>query len=261
MGVRMFKPKTLAEVYCLTNLQEASLNAIKRKNRLLYSGGASTSMFIPQPDVNQNTKPLLALPQNKPTPAYKLNNRKQLTQKEYEDKRAKNLFFYYDQKYAPGHKCHGQLRTKGGNHLESRNSLNALNGVSSYKTLRIRGCSIKSTCPLAVAVGDGFNTLSNSKCKKFKWQVQGVEFCLDVMFLKLGGYEMVFGIQWLSTLGDIKFNFKDLSKVVRQGNKAELSSMQLCVYPEPTIQLWSMEGVNQDMPPELFKVETPLKRH
>ncbi|GJY52038.1 putative mitochondrial protein [Tanacetum coccineum] len=31
MGVRMFKPKTLANAYCLTNLQEATLNVVKKK--------------------------------------------------------------------------------------------------------------------------------------------------------------------------------------------------------------------------------------
>ena len=33
MAVRMFKPKSLADAYSLTNLQEATLNAIKKKNR------------------------------------------------------------------------------------------------------------------------------------------------------------------------------------------------------------------------------------
>ncbi|GJT36493.1 hypothetical protein Tco_0926912 [Tanacetum coccineum] len=47
MGVRMFKPKTLAEVYCLTNLQEASLNVTKRKNRLLYNEGATPGHKCP----------------------------------------------------------------------------------------------------------------------------------------------------------------------------------------------------------------------
>ncbi|GJZ02018.1 hypothetical protein Tco_0519979 [Tanacetum coccineum] len=83
-------------------------------------------------------------------------------------------------------------------------------------------------------------------------------------------------VNWLSTLGDSKFNFKDLkmefvdkgrkmtligtqktnmewmsgkeqSKVVRQGNHAKLSSMQLCAYPEPTIQLWNIEGLTEEM--------------
>ncbi|GKD06163.1 putative mitochondrial protein [Tanacetum coccineum] len=32
MWVRMFRPKTLVDAYCLTNLQEATLNAVKKKN-------------------------------------------------------------------------------------------------------------------------------------------------------------------------------------------------------------------------------------
>nr|GEW17017.1 hypothetical protein [Tanacetum cinerariifolium] len=82
---------------------------------------------------------------------------------ECKDKRAKNLCFYCDQKYAPDHKCLGQLYSlvvlteeedEGGNMdkfecLEEEQieefirsleiSLNALNGIISYKTLRIEG--------------------------------------------------------------------------------------------------------------------------
>ncbi|GJX62542.1 reverse transcriptase [Tanacetum coccineum] len=36
MGVRMFKLKTLADAYCLTNLQEATLNAVKKKGRSAF---------------------------------------------------------------------------------------------------------------------------------------------------------------------------------------------------------------------------------
>nr|GEX80711.1 gypsy/Ty3 retroelement polyprotein [Tanacetum cinerariifolium] len=39
MGVRMFKPRTLTDAYCLTNLQEATLNAVKKKNRLVFNMG------------------------------------------------------------------------------------------------------------------------------------------------------------------------------------------------------------------------------
>ncbi|GKG37121.1 hypothetical protein Tco_0447294, partial [Tanacetum coccineum] len=82
--------------------------------------------------------------------------------------------------------------------------------------------------------------------------------------LPLSGCEIVLGIQWLSTLGDMQCNFKKLimkfnhkgrQLVLRamnnthvhwmQGNKGmlkhvELSSMDLCVYP---VQLCQMENV------------------
>ena len=115
---------------------------------------------------------------------------------------------------------------------EPQISLNALTGVHNYRTMRIKGtvgkhkihilvdsgsthnfvdvnvakklgCKIISTCPLAITVGDGYKTASNSVCKNFKWQLHGVESCSDVMLLKLGGCEMVLGIQWLEALGVI----------------------------------------------------------
>nr|GEV81617.1 hypothetical protein [Tanacetum cinerariifolium] len=43
MEVMMFKPRTLADAYFLTNMQEATLNAIKKKNRMVFNGGNNTS--------------------------------------------------------------------------------------------------------------------------------------------------------------------------------------------------------------------------
>nr|GEW40745.1 retrotransposable element Tf2 [Tanacetum cinerariifolium] len=65
---------------------------------------------------SSSSKPsLLGLPASnsswKPKPNTPLTTpvKKQLTQKEYQEKRAQNLCFYCDQKYTPGHKCSGQL--------------------------------------------------------------------------------------------------------------------------------------------------------
>ncbi|GJX08637.1 glycoside hydrolase, catalytic domain-containing protein, partial [Tanacetum coccineum] len=70
------------------------------------------------------------------------------------------------------------------------------------------GCQLKNTCPLAVTIGGGRQLISNSECKGFEWQLQGETLAADMMILPLGGCELVLGIQWLSTLGDIKCNFK-----------------------------------------------------
>nr|GEU89675.1 gypsy/Ty3 retroelement polyprotein [Tanacetum cinerariifolium] len=106
--------------------------------------------------------------------------------------------------------------------------------------------------------------MSTSIYYDLKWSLQNEVFTSDVMLLPLGGCEMVLGIQWLATLGDMQCNFKKLimkfnhkgrQLVLRgmnnthvhwmQGNKgmlkqAELFSMALCVYP---VQLCQMEGV------------------
>ncbi|GKE83361.1 hypothetical protein Tco_1553361 [Tanacetum coccineum] len=110
--------------------------------------------------------------------------------------------------------------------------------------------------------------------------LQGVKFWFDVMLLPLGGCETVLGIQWLSTLGDIKCNFKDLrmefvykgkkmvlrgtpksnlewitnskqAKMLKQNSQPEYSSMQLCVFPGPEISLMRLEGIPTEVKPEL----------
>ncbi|GJU96765.1 hypothetical protein Tco_1321521 [Tanacetum coccineum] len=114
-------------------------------------------------------------------------------------------------------------------------SLNAINGTSTYHAMRI--------------------------CRHLGGL--DVEFQSDVMIIPLGGCEMVLGIQWLATLGNIITNFKELRMEFKyngkrvllrgtpkgdiqwmQGNKmhiqtpsAELSYMVLCVYPTTTLHM------------------------
>nr|GEU79284.1 hypothetical protein [Tanacetum cinerariifolium] len=88
-----------------------------------------------------------------------------LTQRKLEDKRAKGQCFYCDQKYAPCHKCSGQLHSikvicgdDFDNHIDGDDetyqdcvgdmggvtdspqiTLKALSGLNSYQTMRVRG--------------------------------------------------------------------------------------------------------------------------
>ncbi|GJY18603.1 putative mitochondrial protein [Tanacetum coccineum] len=83
MGVGMFKPKTLADAYCLTNLQEATLNAVKKKGRSAFVSNSSRYNNSP---INTFQKPLLTNPTTNVTA--KPNT---------------------PVAYVPGHKCSGQL--------------------------------------------------------------------------------------------------------------------------------------------------------
>lgn len=40
--------------------------------------------------------------------------------------------------------------------------------------------------------------------------IQGEKFVSDFFTIPIGGYGMVLGVQWLSTLGDIKCNFQQM---------------------------------------------------
>ncbi|GJW10602.1 retrotransposable element Tf2 [Tanacetum coccineum] len=91
---------------------------LSRKNRIQMGVGSDTygsnsSGNNSSGNNNSNTKPLLFLPSttrnwnNKPTT---VPHRRQLTQKEYEEKRVKNLCFYRDKKFVPSQKCKGDIK-------------------------------------------------------------------------------------------------------------------------------------------------------
>ncbi|GJX58361.1 retrotransposon-related protein [Tanacetum coccineum] len=282
MPIRMFKLTTLADAFSMARMQEATNNAMKPRYNPSSSnfkfnnvgGGYKGNGLIPKP----TTTPLAL-----PAPAQNSNGarvpntlfRKQLTQKELEEKRAKNQCFYCDQRYSPGHKCSGQVyslevigeseeyeeevieQLVEANEEEEnvemcnavfdnsgqdtpRISLNALSGVNSFQTMRVRGmvgkqplhilvdsgsthnfvdvrsakrlgCKIRPTAPLLVSVANGQDIVSSYECKPFNWSIQGQDYSCDAMLLPLGGCEMVLGVQWLATLGDIKWNFKNLT--------------------------------------------------
>ncbi|GJU37686.1 reverse transcriptase [Tanacetum coccineum] len=90
--------------------------------------------------------------------------------------------------------------------MDSRSTHNFLD---IYVAKRL-GCRIRNTCPLEVSVAGGSKLVSQYMVKAFQWKIQTVLFEIDVMLLSLGGCEMVLGVYWLSTLGTIQWNFKDL---------------------------------------------------
>ncbi|GJS99444.1 gypsy/ty3 retroelement polyprotein [Tanacetum coccineum] len=178
MSVRMFRPRTLSDAYSLTTLQEATLKAVKKKSGPFInqtngrfginnaSGSNTKQSLLLVPTTTTNWKP-------KPNTPLEGQPRKQLTQKEYEEKRSKNLCFYCDQKYVSGHKCTVDTVHE---EVQAHISLNTFSGT----------------------------------------------FTADVMLLLLGGYDMTLGIQWLSTLGDIKWNFQDLKMEFLYNNRRRI---------------------------------------
>nr|GEV71901.1 hypothetical protein [Tanacetum cinerariifolium] len=187
-------------------------------------------------------------------------------------------------------------------------SLNAINGTNTYQTMRVcghvgkhklyilidcgsthnfldlntakkLGCQLTSTYPFQVEIAGAHQLVSKYMCKNFRWKLYGKEFSTDVMIIPLGGCEMVLGIQWLSTLGNIISNFKELrvefkhngrkvvlretqksnlqwmqcGKVMIQTPRIELSSMVLCVYPTTTLCMLEAEGT-KEVPAEISEL-------
>ncbi|XP_071728193.1 uncharacterized protein [Rutidosis leptorrhynchoides] len=330
LSVRMFKPKSLEDAYSLAKLQEDMTSFTVKKPILSHQPKTSYQQWPRTLHTTSNQLALANTPYNntseQKTLATNSVTRRRLTQKEMEEKRAKGQCFYCDQKYAPGHKCPGQLYSlevvvdeevehqllSEMSDIEEEEehefaadqginsphiSLNALTGTNAYQTMRVKGlvnkykihilidsgsthnfldinvakklgCKISGTPPLSVFVPGGNQTLSANQCHNFQWQLNGETFKSDVMLLQIGSCDMVLGIQWLGTLGDIMWNFeklkmtflykgkkvelrgqqssasivdgKKISKIVQQP-QVQLNAMCLCIYP---VTLCSME-VNQ----------------
>ena len=129
------------------------------------------------------------------------------------------------------------------------------------QTAKRIGCPVQAMCPLQVEVANGNTLTSTTMCRNFKWSLQGVTFVTDMMVIPLGGCEMVLGIQWMSTLGTIKWNFEHLTmefeyaktKLFLRGTPqsslkwmqtgvVQLNSMSLCVYPPTLLSIEEAKG-------------------
>lgn len=75
-------------------------------------------------------------------------------------------------------------------------------------------------------VANGQKLTCNLFCEGFEWRVQGWQLLVDPHILPLYGYDLILGIQWLSTLGSILWNFEKLKMAFTKGRRT-------CVLREP----------------------------
>nr|GFA96504.1 hypothetical protein [Tanacetum cinerariifolium] len=226
-AVRMFKPTNLTEVFSLSKLQEASNSVTKGKHSASF-GPTKNTVFGPTNQRGESSRTRIVPVQS--TTVTPNRPSKKLTQQELEEKRAKNLCFYCDKKYSPGHKCSGQMYSleivayeeEGNNegHVKKQVLHILVDCGSTHNFLDLlaakrMGCNLSKMCPLQVSVANGQVMSSVFQCKNFKWTIHGQVFETDVMILRLGGCEMVLGIQWMGV---------------------EISNMALCVCPATLMQ-------------------------
>ena len=143
-------------------------------------------------------------------------------------------------------------------------SMNALEGVPGCYTLKVTGkvdklpifilvdsgsthnfmntevanklqCKQTPINPVTIKAANGGKMLCSSICKNFSWKMQGIYFVTDVFLMDLDACDMVLGVQWLATLGDIVCNYKSMwmsfdwqeQRVTLKGNEpVRLQSVQ-----------------------------------
>lgn len=276
-GVQMFRPKSISEAMGLARLQEDTFEALNKKNRV------STKPYIPP------LTPSPRLPETGPKLTETGTSIRKMTQRDFDDRRAKGLCFGCDEKYFRGHVCKKkqifmleaeeeeeifedtqQELLQGDTQEEFQISLHALSGIQSYRTMRIigqikkkmlhilidsgsthnfldpkiaktTGVESQPTNPLTVVVADGTKIFSKAIVKDCTWTVQGVEFTADMRLLPLGGCDMVLGVQWLSTLGPVLWDFKNLKmEFTVLGTKHTLKGGEV-----PAVQLVDAKAMEQ----------------
>ncbi|GJT68824.1 reverse transcriptase, partial [Tanacetum coccineum] len=159
-------------------------------------------------------------------------------------------------------------------------SLNALSGVNTYRTIRVKGCMgrnalhvlvdsgsihnfldlqiakklgcmLRRICPLDVFVANGNVITSIYECKGLTWVCQGVTYTTDVMILPLGGCDMVLGIQCdLKGYSTNYYSMQGKQKNEGGENIADFSAVHAYVYP---VALLNME-INNLVPKSVATV-------
>lgn len=84
---------------------------------------------------------------------------------------------------------------------------------------RILGCEIVSTESLSVRVADGSRVNCNSKSLNFQWKMGAHHFIFDMRILKLGGCDVVLGVDFMRRFGPLLFDYSNLSITLRYGDR------------------------------------------
>ena len=106
------------------------------------------------------------------------------------------------------------------------------------------GCVLEQIVPQEVTVADGNKLACQYRCKNFSWKINGTVFDTDVLLIPIGTCDMVLGMQWLRTLGEISWNFQETIM------KFEIKGQNLCLkgVSEKRLQVIEkpMEGKEND---------------
>ncbi|KAF7814833.1 tryptophan--trna ligase, cytoplasmic [Senna tora] len=91
------------------------------------------------------------------------------------------------------------------------------------------GLPVLQTRRYEVTVGDGHKVQSSGVCRKIILEIQGLHIKQPFYLFGLGGADVVLGIDWLQSLGEVKVNWGLLTMKVRQGSEV------ICLQGDPAL--------------------------
>ncbi|MCI16743.1 enzymatic polyprotein, partial [Trifolium medium] len=73
------------------------------------------------------------------------------------------------------------------------------------------GLKVSPMAGKSIKLGDGHKVMSQGVCEEIKIQLGSIEITVDAMVLELGGLDVVLGVAWLSTLGEVVMDWRALT--------------------------------------------------
>lgn len=90
------------------------------------------------------------------------------------------------------------------------------------------GCEVIDINPISIQIADGNRMKSNKIVPNFTWEMKGEKFSFSLRLLKLGGYHIVLGCDWLREVAPVQFDHRDGSVMVLMETKClRLSSIDI----------------------------------
>lgn len=109
-------------------------------------------------------------------------------------------------------------------------------------TARNLKCVVECTNSIMVTVADGSQIESNSKCPNFSWEMGKQNFCAEVRLLRLGGCDMVLGVDFLRRKGPITFDYEKLQTTLKEEGRDVVLQGQM---RETTFKYCSKKGMQK----------------
>nr|GEW12699.1 hypothetical protein [Tanacetum cinerariifolium] len=210
VAVRMFKPRSLVELYGLAKLQKATLNAMKSKNKMpllpnsRFSGYNSTYPNSPKhvsmPTPNSNWRNMTA--NSNTAPISQMFSLEVVVDNDEED------IVWEPTNEDDDCELSNVLNVVQEENSVPRISLNALTSRIIFQSIGVSGYVGKHEIHILINSGSTHNFLDANIGKRVGCQLKST-YPLQFTMAN-GGCEMVLGIQWLSTMGNISCNFIDL---------------------------------------------------
>ena len=116
-----------------------------------------------------------------------------------------------------------------GKHIHIFLDTGSTHNILDMRLMKTFGKEVEKIGSQEVTVVNESIILCHHRCKEFCWEMGGDLFTTDVLFISLEACDMVLGVQWFKTLGQIIWDFENLKiEFEWQGKMKILQGISSC---------------------------------